>query len=179
MRRGKISSNLLALILAKDGSTPVAHIMSEWLDMNAIGRLDNAIVSRVGGLREVFLESLKHWSIFNGLGAGTDSDAFVDWLLLRGITVRILHPALEERVNQIWIEQSDDRVARAALYKRIVTIHPCYRHVPALCDYSVLLCHRGDDAAAEAMYQRVLAIDPDHVSTLYNYGTLLDDRGEC
>ncbi len=64
---GKISSNLLALILAKDGSTPVAHIMSEWLDMNAIGRLDNAIVSRVGGLREVFLESLKHWSIFNGL----------------------------------------------------------------------------------------------------------------
>ena len=172
-------SNLLSLILASDFSTPVAHIMSEWLDMDAICRLDNAIVSgQVGGLRDDFLASLKHWSIFNGLGAGTDSDAFVDWLLLRGITVRVLHPALEERVKRIRIEQRDDVVARAALYKRIVTVHPSYRYVPALCDYGVLLHKRGDLAAADAMYQRVLAIDPDDVITLNNYGTLLSKRGD-
>ena len=178
MWSGQYNSLLLSLVLASDNSTPMAHIMSEWLDMNAICRLDNAIVSgRVGGLREDFLASLKHWSIFNGLGAGTDSDAFVDWLLLRGITVRVLHPALEERVKRCRI-QRHDVVARAALYKRIVTVHPCYRHVPALCDYGNLLIDTGEIAEAEAMYQRVLAIDPDDFTTLNNYGALLSDRGD-
>ena len=69
MRRGQYCSNLMALILASDGSTPVAHIMAELLDMNAIAKLDSAIVG--GLLREEFLASLKHWNIFNGLGAGT------------------------------------------------------------------------------------------------------------
>jgi len=176
MRRGQYCSDLMALILASDGSTPVAHIMSQWLDMNAIAKLDSAIVG--GRLREDFLASLKHWKIFNGLGAGTDSVAFVDWLLLRGITVRVLHPVLQKQVNQLWKEESDDGVARAALYKRIVTVHPCYRHAPTLCDYGDLLIGSGEIAEAEAMYQRALAIDPDDVITLGNYGILLHKRGD-
>jgi len=122
MWRGQYCSKLMVLLLASDNSTPVAHIMSEWLDMNAIARLDSAIMG--GPLREDFLASLKHWKIFNGLGTGTDSVPFVGWLLLRGITVRVLHPILQKRMNllleftpRLLLEVSDDGVARAALYK--------------------------------------------------------------
>ena len=41
-----------------------------------------------------------------------------------------------------------------------------------------MLDERGDDAAAETMYQRVLAIDPDDVNTLHYYGFLLKKRGD-
>ena len=150
--------------------------MNELLDMNAIAKLDSAIVG--GLLREEFLASLKHWNIFNGLGAGTDSVAFVDWLLLRGITVRVLHPVQQRRFNRLLIEQRHDDVARAVLYKRIVTVHPLVRSAPALSDYADLLNDRGEIAEADVMYQRALAVDPDHVSTLCNYGILLDKRGE-
>ena len=58
--------------------------------MNDLCRLDTAINNH--GYRQLYHTSLIHWQLFSGIGKGTeDADRYIDWVLLRGIKVRMLH----------------------------------------------------------------------------------------
>jgi len=48
------------------------------------------------------------------------------------------------------------------------------RHVGTLCNLGTLLQEvRGDYVQAETYYRRALEVDPNHTTTIYNYGGLL------
>ena len=157
-------------------SGPLSTVLHSWLDMTSIGRLDSALCSR--DLRGQFLVSLRCWKLYNGVGAGTTSDVYIDWLLLRGMTVVKLHADVEDRVGGLNREYSDDDmiVEREALYQRILAVYPL--HLSFLLHYAFLLHSKGDPDGAEAMYKRVLDIDPGHVKALCNFGCLLHDKGD-
>ncbi len=60
-----------------------------------------------------------------------------------------------------------------ALLEKAVTADPGFLY--AFNDLGVVCRRDGDPAAAETAYRSALAIDPEHVDTLYNFANLLAD----
>jgi tetratricopeptide (TPR) repeat protein len=126
--------------------------------MTDIGILEIALSEY--DLRTQFLESLKYYKNFNGLGEQTKLESFRIWASKRGIVLRHMHPEMKFRLHQKVHEfkRTGSFMEEEALYERTIEVYPFeadFLHV-----YGWVLLSRNESKKAESLFLRALNIKP-------------------